>query len=112
MPAMTIEKRDFSHIKEFPGTDGNGFDIILRLAEIIDGLPSLIFALALAVPALLAGWRHGSWLAALGLWLFSLTDWGLLGALPFAQRAFRAAQTPPPIPALPAPPPPPPPLPI
>jgi hypothetical protein len=94
MPPMTIEKRDFSHIKEFPGTDGNGFDIVLRTADIIEALPALIFALALALPALLASWRHGSWLPALGLWLFSLTDWALLGALPVAGRSFGPAKPP------------------
>ena len=91
---MTIEKRDFSHIKEFPGTEGNAFGIVLRMADIIEGLPGPVFALALAVPALLVGWRHGTWLAALGLWLFSLTDWALIRALPLARRSFGPAKPP------------------
>ena len=94
MPAMAIEKRDFSQVKEFPGSDGNGFDVVLRVAEIIEGLPGPIFAAALAAPALLAGWRHGSWLAALGLWLFSLIDWALLRTLPVAGRSFGPAKPP------------------
>ncbi len=91
---MPIEKRDFSHVKEFPGTDGNGFDLVLRAADIVEGLPGPVFALALLLPALLAGWRHGLWQAALGLWFFSLTDWALLAALPRAGRSFGPAKPP------------------
>src|SRR5205085_11565360 len=48
----------------------------------------------LALPALIAGWRHGTWLAALGLWLFSLSDWALLRALPVVGRSFGPAKPP------------------
>ena len=85
---MSIEKRDFSSRQQFPGLDGNSFDIVLAVADFIERMPAPIFALALAVPAALAGWRHGSWAVGLGLWLFCLIDWALLWALPRAGRSF------------------------
>ena len=39
MPRMSIPKRDFSHVKNFPGTHGNSFDVVLHVADFIEGLP-------------------------------------------------------------------------
>src|SRR5437660_1461542 len=91
---MSIAKRDFSHLKSFPGTHGNSFDAVLRVADITEGLPGPLFALLLAVPAILIGLIHRSWPAALGLWLFNLADWALLSALPRFGRSFGPAKPP------------------
>src|SRR5207247_249883 len=91
---MSIPKRDFSHLKNFPGTNGNSFDVTLRIADITERLPGPVFALLLLVPALLIGLIHRSWWAAVGLWLFSLGDWALLAALPRFGRSFGPAKPP------------------
>lgn len=91
---MSIAKRDFSHVKNFPGTHGHSFDTVLRVADITESLPGPLFALALFMPALLVGLIHRSGWAALGLWLFSLGDWALLSALPRFGRSFGPAKPP------------------
>jgi len=91
---MSIPKRDFSHLENFPGTHGNSFDVVLRLADFTESLPRPVFALALLVPALLIGWLHRAWWPALGLWLFSLGDWALLAALPRFGRSYGPAKPP------------------
>jgi predicted MPP superfamily phosphohydrolase len=91
---MSIRKRDFRHVKNFPGTHGNDFDVVLRVADIIESLPGPVFALLLLVPALLVGFIHRSWWAGLGLWLVELGDWALLAALPRCGRSFGPAKPP------------------
>jgi len=91
---MSIAKRDFSHLKNFPGTNGNSFDVVLRIADVTESLPGPVFALLLLVPAVLIGLIHRSWWAAAGLWLFSLCDWALLAALPRFGRSFGPAKPP------------------
>lgn len=91
---MATVKRDFSHIKQFPGTDGNRFDLLLVTFDFIEELPAVVFAALLLLPAALAGLAHGSWWAALGLWLFEMCDWGLLAALPLRARSFGPAKPP------------------
>jgi predicted MPP superfamily phosphohydrolase len=94
MRGMAIRKRDFSHLENFPGTKGNSFDVVLRITDITESLPRPVFALALALPALLVGLLHRSWWPALGLWLFSLSDWALLAALPHFGRSYGPAKPP------------------
>jgi predicted MPP superfamily phosphohydrolase len=91
---MSIAKRDFSHLKNFPGTNGNSFDVVLRIADVTESLPGPVFALLLLVPAVLIGLIHRSWWAAAGLWLFSVCDWALLAALPRFGRSFGPAKPP------------------
>jgi len=91
---MSIPKRDFSHVKVFPGTTGNEFDVVLHTADVIESLPAPVFALLLLTPALLVGLLHWSWWVALGLWLFNLGDWALLAALPRFGRSFGPAKPP------------------
>ena len=91
---MPSSKRDFTHVKNFPGTHGNQFDVILRVADIIESLPAPLFALLLAVPALGPGLLWRSWPASLALWAFLLADWALLAALPRFQRSFGPAKPP------------------
>ena len=91
---MPIDKRDFSHRNNFPGTHGNSFDVVLRITDIIERLPGPVFALLLLVPAVLIGLIHRSWWAAVGLWLFSLGDWVLLAALSRFGRSFGPAKPP------------------
>jgi len=94
MQGMSIRKRDFSHLENFPGTNGNSFDVVLRITDITESLPWPVFALALALPALVIGLLHRSWWPALGLWLFSLSDWALLAALPRFGRSYGPAKPP------------------
>ncbi len=93
MPAPS-SKRDFTHVQHFPGTHGNHFDVVLRVADIVESLPRPVFALLLAAlaaaPALL--WR--SWPVGLGLWAFLLADWALLAGLPRAGRSYGPAKPP------------------
>ena len=91
---MTTPKRDFSQAKNFPGTHGNDFDVVLRVTDAIESLPGPLFAALLLAPALLVGLWHQSWWAALGLWLFYLSDWALLAALPRYGRSFGPAKPP------------------
>ena len=91
---MSIAKRDFSHVKNFPGTHGNSFDVVLRVADFVEGLPGPLFALALLLPALLIGLLHRSGWFGLGLWLFTLGDWALLACLPRFGRSYGPAKPP------------------
>jgi predicted MPP superfamily phosphohydrolase len=93
MPRMSIPKRDFSHVKNFPGTHGNSFDIVLHVADFIEGLPGPLFALVLLIPPLLVALLHRSWWW-LGLWLFNLSDWALLAGLPRFGRSYGPAKPP------------------
>lgn len=77
---------DFSERRNFPGTLDNEFDVILRKFENIDNIPSILFAGILFLPALLP--TLGNWAWTVGLWLFFLVDWVLLGLLPATGRSF------------------------
>src|SRR3954465_9847788 len=94
MPGMAITKRDFSHVKNFPGTHGNSFDVVLRVADFFEGLPRLLFALVLLLPAALIVLLYRTWWPGLVLWLFTLSDWPLLAGLPRAGRSFGPAKPP------------------
>lgn len=89
---MTILKRDFTHLTHFPGTHGNRFDVLLRLADRIEQLPGVVFAVGLLVLAALPTFGNWEWTA--GLWLFLLVDWALLAALPRARKSFGPAKPP------------------
>jgi predicted MPP superfamily phosphohydrolase len=91
---MSIAKRDFSHVKNFPGTNGNSFDVVLHVADLIEGLPGPLFALVLLIPPLLVALLHRSWWWLLGLWLFNLADWTLLACLPRIGRSYGPAKPP------------------
>jgi uncharacterized protein len=83
---------DFRNRRYFPGTHGNPFDLVLRVARLIERLPLPVFAVLLAGLALLAA--RGQWLPAGGLFAFYLGDWALLAALPRAQKSFGPAKPP------------------
>ncbi|MCC7358944.1 MAG: hypothetical protein IT317_05675 [Anaerolineales bacterium] len=91
---MPASRRDFTHIRYFPGTHGNQFDVVLRVADLIERLPALLFALLLALPALGPWLLWRSWPTGLVLWAFSLADWAILAALPRFQRSFGPAKPP------------------
>lgn len=84
--------RDFSHIKNFPGTLDNEFDLILRRFDDLQKIPAPLFAVALLIIAALAG--YGRWEFSIGLWGFFLSDWGLLALLPRAGRSYGPPQPP------------------
>jgi uncharacterized protein len=91
---MSTPKRDFSQRESFPGTHGNRFDVVLLVTDTIEALPGPLFVLLLLAPALLVGALQRSWWVALGLWLFNLSDWALLAALPRFGRSFGPAKPP------------------
>jgi uncharacterized protein len=86
---------DFSQQKEFPGVEGNRFDVILHAAEIVARIPIPLFALLLfvlaAIPALLI---QGNWAWTLGLWGFFVGDWLLLALLPRFNLSYGPPQPP------------------
>jgi len=83
---------DFSHRRNFPGTHGNPFDLVLRLARRIQRLPIPVFAAGLLALAVVP--TFGRWLLTLGLWAFYLADWALIAALPRAGRSYGPAKPP------------------
>jgi predicted MPP superfamily phosphohydrolase len=83
---------DFSQRRSFPGTHGNRFDAILHAAEIIQRIPSLLFALLLGLLALVA--TRIDWPFSLGLWAFFLIDWALLASLPRFGKSYGPAKPP------------------
>lgn len=87
-----MPKPDFSHRPHFPGTDGNPFDVVLRIGDLIESLPALLFAALLFGLALIP--TRANWPLTLGLWLFFLGDWALLAALPRARKSFGPAKPP------------------
>ncbi len=91
---MAIRKRDFSHVRHFPGTHGNPFDLVLRAADVVEALPGPVFGALLAVMAAAAVMVRSEWLAWAALWAFYLGDWALLAALPRLGKSFGPARPP------------------
>lgn len=87
-----MKSKDFSKRKRFPGTDSSRFDFLLRLSDTIENLPAVIFAAVLFVLALVP--TLGNVVPALALWIFFLSDWGLVAALPRAGKSFGPAKPP------------------
>jgi hypothetical protein len=87
-----MSKPDFSHRRYFPGTHGNPFDVVLRIARFIQGLPRPVFAGALLGLAALV--TLARWPLTLGLWAFFLGDWALIAALPRAHKSYGPAKPP------------------
>jgi uncharacterized protein len=83
---------DFSNQKEFPGVEGNQFDVILHAAEVVARIPVPVFALLLFVLAVIP--TMGSWFSTLGLWAFFLFDWLLLALLPRFKLSYGPSQPP------------------
>ena len=83
---MTVQKRDFSKRRSFPGTHNNDFDIVLRLLAVIETLPAPVFTALLFLLAWIA--TLFQWGPTLGLWLFMLGDWLLLALLPQLGKSF------------------------
>lgn len=83
---------DFSNRKWYPGTHGGPFDVLIRLADRIERLPGPVFFLILLALALIPS--RGSWFQAGILFLFFLTDWALVLALPRARKSFGPAKPP------------------
>jgi hypothetical protein len=86
------EIRDFTHVKNFPGTLDNEFDIILRRFESIQNIPNWIFILILIFISLIAG--YGRWTFSLIVLGFLLLDWLLLYLLPKYGRSYGPAKPP------------------
>jgi len=83
---------DFSQRQNFPGVEGNQFDIILKVAARIQSIPTPIFAILLFLWAALITWAN--WPAALAIYLFFVSDWILLGLLPRFKLSYGPAKPP------------------
>jgi uncharacterized protein len=84
--------RDFSHRKDFPGTEGSALDVALSLLDGIQRIPAPIFGLLLFCVALLPTLPR--WAVGLSLWLFFLSDWVMMAALRAAGRSYGPPQPP------------------
>lgn len=84
------ESRDFSHLRHFPGTTGNRFDLLLHKFIDLQKIPWLIFVLLLLGWSALVNW--GNLLLTGALWGFFLGDWLLLDALPKLGKSYGPAK--------------------
>ena len=89
-----LSPKSFSHIKYFPGTTGNPFDLILHAGTGLDKrLPSWFFVIILLVLTFIGNLpvtlhkQALPWYAGL-LFLFFLCDWVLIALLPVTRRSF------------------------
>ncbi len=87
---MTVKK--FSNQRHFPGTVTSRFDGIVRLADLVESIPTIILAPSLLLLSLLAS--RGNWFWGFILWLFMLADWALLASLPRMGKSFGPAKPP------------------
>ena len=87
-----IQPIDFSQRQNFPGVEGNQFDLILKVAARIQSIPAPLFAVLLFLWAALITW--GNWLAALIIYFFFVVDWILLSLLPRLKLSYGPAQPP------------------
>lgn len=85
-----MQPKDFSRRKHFPGLLGGSFAIFLHADERIERIPALAFAGFLFLIALIP--TRANLPLALGLWIFFLSDWVLLAALPRAGKSFGPAK--------------------
>lgn len=84
------EIRDFSHLKNFPGTLDNDFDIVLRRFDAIEKIPVFIFALILAIIAMIGG--YGRLDLTVLFFAYLLVDWILIASLSLFGRSFGPAK--------------------
>ncbi len=87
-----MSQPDFTTRRYFPGTHGNPFDLVLRVMDLIEALPAIVFAALLFGLAVIP--TFGQWPLTFGLWAFCLGDWALLAALPRAHKSFGPAKPP------------------
>ncbi len=82
--------KTYPRTTRLPGTTAHPFDMLIRLADLIESLPTPLFAILLftlaLVPTIDEVWR------AVGLWLCFLGDWLLLALLPRAHKSFGPAK--------------------
>jgi len=83
---------DFSQHKEFPGVEGNRFDVILHAAEIVARIPAPIFAVLLFGLAVIP--TIGNWTWTIGFWAFLISDWLLVALLPKLRLSYGPSQPP------------------
>ena len=81
-----MEIQDFSHVKHFPGTTGNPFDIVLHRLNDLQKIPWVLFSLGLFILAWIPSYLDPK--RAVGLFLFFLLDWAMMAALPRARVSF------------------------
>jgi len=86
MQTFTLPRKDFRQAKNFPGRDGNVFDVILQGSARLEKIPAPLFVLALALLAAIAARLQWAWAAA--LLGFFLSDWLQLALLPRFRRSF------------------------
>ncbi len=77
---MVTNEKDFSDQTEFPGVEGNRFDIVLHASDFVSRIPAPIFGALLFFLAALP--TYFVWPLTFMLWGFFLLDWLLLAMLP------------------------------
>ena len=87
-----MSKPDFTQRRSFPGTDGNPFDRLMDIANLLEHLSAPLFAALLLVLAGVPTTFSFSLSLSFILWLFYLGDWALLAALPRARKSFGPAR--------------------
>jgi uncharacterized protein len=87
-----MQEHDFSHRNHFPGTTGNKFDILLHGVVNLEKMPLPLFALGLLILSFFP--RPLDFPVVLLHYAFSLSDWGLIAALPHFHRSFGPAKPP------------------
>lgn len=84
--------RDFSRIRNFPGTANNELDTVLHGFEKIQSIPGILYAIILFSIAF--AFSRMNWRFALALWGFFLLDWVLLALLPVFHKSYGPAKPP------------------
>ncbi|MCI0478895.1 MAG: hypothetical protein L0Y55_21845, partial [Anaerolineales bacterium] len=84
--------KNLSRATRLPGTTTHPFDALVRLADLIESLPALVFAALLCALALVPTFADLP--RAFGLMLFFLSDWLLIALLPRAGKSFGPAKPP------------------
>lgn len=88
-----MTRNDLPRTTRLPGTTAHPFDMLIRLADLIESLPAPIFAALLCALALLptlGKLAPTAWM----LLAFFVADWLLLALLPRAHKSFGPAQPP------------------
>ncbi len=83
---------EFRDRKSYPGLEGGPFEVLIRAGELIDQIPSIVFASILF--ALAAIINLGHWQEVVILYIFFLGDWVLMALLPVARISFGPSKSP------------------
>lgn len=89
---MALPPRDFSKHTYFPGTLGNPFDVILHKLEDIQRIHPVVYLIIIIGASFLFGRFDRE--RSISLFVFIISDWILLAALPVIGKSFGPPQPP------------------